>query len=116
MDVSFSRLFKITPPFLYTRLDLRVARQIQYRCGNTQGPWNQLPPIDFLVNGVEGIRLTDAMDTYFNGPDNRDDLMFTSESVGNTVSCRIHVGGPCSGGLHVFSSHLASSRDIGRSR
>ena len=93
-----SRLFKITPP-LYTRLDLRVARQFQYRCANPQGPWTQLPSIDFSVNHIEGIRLTDAMNLYFDGPDNRDDLMFTSESVKNTVSCRIHVGGPWSAGL-----------------
>ena len=99
-----SHLFKITPLFLYTRLDLRVARQFRYRCVNPQGPWTQLPSIDFSVNRIEGIRLTDAMNLYFDGPDNRDDLMFTSESVKNTVSCRIHVGGPWSAGLDFCSS------------
>jgi len=55
---------------------------------NTQ-KWQKLPDIVFKVGGVDGIRLTEAMNLYFNGPDDRDQLMFTDGKFGSSFSCRI---------------------------
>jgi len=41
------------------------------------------------------MQLTDALNIHFPGPDDRDDLMFTHDSIGNSVSCRIIVRGFC---------------------
>ena len=84
----------MTPPTpLQTRPHLRKVEQISYKCGNVQKGWVTLPPISFKVGGVEGIKLTDAMNLRFNGPDDRDELMFTGGSVGKSISCRIQVRG-----------------------
>ena len=68
-----------------------MASQVEYKCWNSQGEWAKLPDIDFRVKGEDGINLTDAMDERFDGPDGRDDLMFTDESVKGSVACRIIV-------------------------
>jgi len=68
--------------------------QVLYKPDIVQRGWAPLETIDFKMNGVEGMRLTDAMDRYVGGLDGRDEPMFQSGGgVGNSVSCRIHVGG-----------------------
>ena len=86
------RHLDLPPSFLPGRPELRKVQQEVYVSKNPQKEWIRLPDIDFRVGGVEGIRLTDAKDTYFDGPDDRDDLVFTGGDVGNSVSCRINVG------------------------
>ena len=78
---------------LSTRPDLRLVEQNPYKCGNEQRDWESLASIDFRVLGVEGIRLTDAMNLRFSDLDGRDDPMFEDETIGNSVSCRIGVRG-----------------------
>jgi len=68
-----------------------MVEQFPYRC-ETQNGWNPLPSIDFKVRGKEGMNLTDAANiAEFDGPDYRDDLMFTHGGIGNSISCRIEV-------------------------
>ena len=81
------------PAVLRTRQDLRMVMQDPYKPDIVQKGWIPLPSVAFDVNGVEGIKLTDAMKPRFNGPDGRDELMFTDGHVGNSVSCRIQVRG-----------------------
>ena len=91
----------ITPPaILPTRPDLRIVEQILYNRDNPRGGWAPLHSIDFAVDGQEGIKLTDAMNLRFNGPDGRDHPMFTHESIGNSVSCRMEVRGISDSDLH----------------
>ena len=61
-----------------------------YRCESAQR-WKPLSPIDFIVQGCEGINLADAMNMKFSKLDGRDDLMFMDEGTGNSVSLRIDV-------------------------
>jgi hypothetical protein len=61
-----------------------------YRCESAQR-WKPLPPIDFIVQGCEGINLVDAMNMNFSHLDDRDDPMFADKETGNTVSLRIDV-------------------------
>ena len=75
--------------------------QIEYKNGNSQGQWAKLPDIDFRVKGKDGINLPDAMNEHFDGPDGRDDLMFTDGNVGGSISCRTIVST-----LHAGSFHL----------
>jgi hypothetical protein len=63
-----------------------------------------------LTDPIEGIRLTDAKDTYFDGPESRDDLMFTAREIGSSVSCRILVRTTYDGS-HCYSTCLISSTD-----
>ena len=88
-----------------------MVPQVQYKPGNVQN-WAKLPDIVFKVGGVHGIRLTEAMDAYFAGPDDRDQLMFTNGNFGSSVSCRITVCAPRGGKFHNYSSVSLSSRDI----
>ena len=60
--------------------------QDPYHCEISQKGWIPLPPIDFKDKGKEGIRLTDAMNLRFDGPDNRDDPMFEDGNIGNSVT------------------------------
>ena len=60
---------------------------------------------------MDGIRLTEAMDTYFNGPDDRDQLMFTNGNFGGSFSCRISVRAPFDGEFRGYSNSSYSSRD-----
>lgn len=76
-------------PSLPGRPDLLIVQQVQYGAGSKQLDWNKLPNIYFNHAGREGVSLVDAMDTYFNGPDGRDELVFTCGNVGVAVSCRI---------------------------
>ena len=76
-----------TPPLL------RKIAQDPYKCENLQKGWTPLEPIDFTVNGKEGMRLADAMSRRFCGLDGRDDYMFGNGGLGTSVSCRIHVRG-----------------------
>lgn len=78
-----------TPLTLPNRPDLRLVHQIEYKSGSPQGKLQQLPDINFRVKGKEGINLMDAMNERFDGPDGRDDLMFTDGNVKGTVACRI---------------------------
>jgi len=73
-------------------LRLRVVEQVSYNYDVTQTGWTPLETIDFGVKGVKGMRLIDAVNLRFDGPDERDELMFQS-GVGTSVSCRIHVRG-----------------------
>ena len=75
-----------------TRPDLRLVEQTQYQCGYKQQSWEPLPSIDFMVEGMEGIRLTDATNLRFCHLYGRDDLMF-QRTAGNSISCRIEVRG-----------------------
>ena len=59
------------------------------------------------MKGREGIRLTDAMDPYFGGLDDRDDLMFAGDTVGTSVSCRNHVRVLYGGALYCRSTPLS---------
>ena len=86
------RHLNLPPSFLPGRPELRRVQQDVYVSKNPQKEWIRLPDIDFRVGGIDGIRLTDAKDTRFDGPDDRDDLVFTSGDVGHSVSCRIAVG------------------------
>jgi len=85
----------IPPAILFTRPHLHKVEQDPYESENLQKDWTPLPPIEFKVNGVEGMSLTDAMNRHFDGLDGRDDPMFTDESIRNSVSCRIDVRGFC---------------------
>ncbi|KAF9789471.1 hypothetical protein BJ322DRAFT_537059 [Thelephora terrestris] len=73
---------------LPTHPDLRAVQQNMYRCESAQR-WKPLPPIDFIVQGCEGINLVDAMNMNFSHLDDRDDPMFADKETGNTVSLRI---------------------------
>ena len=84
----------IIPP---SRSNLHVVEQVLYRYRAQQKGWEPQPSIEFRVQGTEGIKLTDALNIRFNGPDGRDDLMFTHDSTGSSVSCRIAVRGFCVG-------------------
>lgn len=81
------------PAFLLERPLLHMVEQVPYQCKSSQKGWTPLPSIDFKVKGVEGIKLTDAMNLCFDGPDDRDEKMFTDDRVGNSVLCRIDVRG-----------------------
>lgn len=70
--------------------DLLVVRQIKY--GNPGKIYTQLPDICFTVGNKEGIKLTDALDTSFNGLDSRDELMFDGDTR-SAISCRINFDG-----------------------
>jgi hypothetical protein len=72
------------------------VRQKYYEVACKQN-WDKLPDIVFTVGGMDGIRLTQAMDAYFPGPDGRDLLMFTNGKVGSSISCRINVCALCDG-------------------
>ena len=72
-----------------------MVGQVLYRCKTQQKGWAPLPSIEFRVQGEEGMSLTDALNIRFDGPDGRDDLMFTHDNIGNSVSCRIAVRGFC---------------------
>ena len=94
-----------TPPtILPTRPDLHIAEQILYNRDNPRGGWvPKFHSIDFTVYGREGIKLTDAMNLCFDGPDGRYHPMFTHESIGTSVSCRIEVRGISDSDLHRYS-------------
>lgn len=74
-----------------TSLHLLVVEQDQYKHDVTG--WTPLEAIDFKVKGVKGMRLIDAVNLRFNGPDERDEPMFQRGGTGTSVSCRIHVRG-----------------------
>jgi hypothetical protein len=63
--------------------------QLPYKCGNTQGSWEQKPPILFFEWGCLGMKLSDAAKEDFKGMNNRDDSPL-EEKRGITI--RIHVG------------------------
>ena len=79
----------------------------------TQKDWVPFPPIDFVVKGNKGMKLTDAMNPRFDGPDGRDDLMFTQDGIGNSVSCRLHVCGFRGGDSIVAQSPTCSISSMG---
>ena len=87
----------MTPPIpLPTRPHFHIVEQVPYRCGTLQNGWTALhESIEFKVKGLEGINLIDAMNERFDGPDGRDDNMFTDDRIGNSISCRIEVRGFC---------------------
>jgi len=81
------------PAILHTRHDLRMVESDLYQSENVQNGWIPRDPIVFKVKEIEGIKLTDAMNLRFDGPDDRDQLMFTDDHVGSSVSCRVKVRG-----------------------
>lgn len=83
----------VPPAIPPTPLHLRIVEQVPYTYDVAQTGWTPLEAIDFKVKGVKGMRLTDAMNLRFDGPDERDELMFQSGGVGTSISCRIHVCG-----------------------
>jgi len=75
------------------------VEQDPYHCEISQKGWIPLPPIVFKDKGKEGIRLTDAMNLHFDGPDDRDDPMFEDGNIGNSVTFRIRVREFCDSNL-----------------
>ena len=64
--------------------------QTKYYCESTQkGREGLLPPIDFTVDGNEGIKLTDALNMNYSHLDGRDASMFVDGDAGPSVSLRI---------------------------
>ena len=108
----------MTAQSLLGRPGLQVLRQIAYESGNEQKNRPQFVDINFSVGGKEGIRLPDAMDRIFDGPDGRDELMFTNENIGSSISCRIIVSVPCAGDRHSSSIAFISLKGtvLGRRR
>lgn len=100
--MALDHVFLQLSPFRCGRPNLRRVQQIVYTSGNPQRDWIKLPDISFAVGGVEGIRLTDAMNPFFDGPDGRDGLMFTSGDTGNSVSCRVIVRASRSDNLRYY--------------
>ena len=83
----------MTPPTAPpTCCDLHIVEQVPYKC-EIQKDWVPFPPIDFKVKGKKGMKLTDAMNLHFDGPDGRDDPMFTQEGIGNSILFRVQVRG-----------------------
>lgn len=72
---------------------LCIIEQVPYQCDVAQNGWTCLKTIYFKVEGVEGIKLTEAMKLRFSGLEGRDDPMFMNNRVGTSVSCRISVRG-----------------------
>lgn len=107
-----------TQPTLPSPPELRIVPQDKYKCANSQGDWNRIPDIHFRVKGTEGIKLTDAMNIHFDGPDGRDDPMFTDDNVGNSVSCRIAFQGcrPCRARQIVTTNHKKERARITRKK
>ena len=90
-------------------------QQVPYETKSMQKDWTPFPPIGFKVRGREGMKLIDAMNLYFDGPDGRDDLMFTRDGIGNCITCRIQVRGSCGGDSIITQSpFLISLRDTPR--
>ena len=90
--------------------------QVPYHCKTQQKGWTPLPSIDFRVQGRDGMNLTDALNVRFDGPDGRDDLMFTHDSIGNSVSCRMEVRGFCDRTFIVTQSFTRLVQGIPRVR
>ncbi|KAF9785328.1 hypothetical protein BJ322DRAFT_1108780 [Thelephora terrestris] len=89
-DQQIGRSIQSTPSSPPRPSELRIlVRQKKYEVPNKQ-KWDKLDDIVFTVRGRDGIELPQAMDTYFNGPDDRDLLMFTNGEVGSSISCRIN--------------------------
>lgn len=78
-----------TPLSLPSRPELRPVPQVEYKDRKPRGKWVKLPDIDFRVKGKDGINLIDAKNERFDGPDDRDDLMFMDGNVGSSISCRM---------------------------
>jgi len=93
-----------------------MVEQVPYRCKTQQKGWERHPSIEFRVQGTKGMELTDALNLRFNGPDGRDDLMFTHDSIGNSVSCRIAVRGFCDRTLTITQSLIRLVQGIPRVR
>ena len=62
--------------------------------------WTPRPPIDFKVEGMKGLKLTDAMDLCFGGLDGHDDPIFVYDDVGDSITCRMDVRGFCDSRSH----------------
>ncbi|KAF9778491.1 hypothetical protein BJ322DRAFT_498605 [Thelephora terrestris] len=82
---------------LLGRPDFQAVDQTKYYCDATQRGWKALPPVDFSVQGNEGIKLTDAMNMLFPNLHGRDDPMFMEGGAGPSVSLRIEIVGHQSG-------------------
>jgi hypothetical protein len=80
-------IIQLTPLPLIGRPDLRLLRQVEY--SSRLSNWFKLPDIYFSVGGKDGINAVDARNASFDGPDGRDDLMFTDGNVGSCISCRM---------------------------
>lgn len=78
------------PPPITHRIKINQPR---YVSENSQNNWTPQISVDFSVNGQPGVRLTDALDPHFPGPDRRDDKMFQYSGAGSSISCRIHFPG-----------------------
>jgi len=110
----------VPPVVLITGPDLRIVEQEPYRCESAQKGWDPLSPrwIDFQADVLEGIRLTDAIDTRFGHPDDRDDPMFTDLAVGTSVSCRMEFKGysACTPRQIVTTNHRRVKSPISREK
>ena len=109
-----SHLFQESPPFIPGRPDLRVVRQVAYQSGSSRDLWSKLPNIDFRVRGLEGIRLTDALNVHSDELDQRDDLMFATSDVGTAISCRILVCALYNSDFNCHSVLAVSSKGFSR--
>ena len=85
------------PTIQLSHSDLHMVEQNTYQCTTRGQHWDPLPSINFKVQDMEGINLTDAMNLRFNGLDNCDDPVFTHDCIGGSISCRISVCGLCDG-------------------
>ena len=92
-----------SPVTLLTRPDLCKVEQVTYKCDFQQKKRIEHLPIDFRVQGKEGIKLADAVNLHFSNLEGRDDPMFTDQSIGNSVSCRMAVRGFCECSLYRYS-------------
>ena len=61
------------------------------------------------------MKSIDAINPRFDGPDGRDDLMFTQDGIGISVSCRLHVCGFRGGDSIVAQSPTCSISSMGTS-
>ena len=101
--------------FLDGRPDHHRVQLVPYQSGNSQNRWTRFPDIDVRVSGSAGIKLSDALNVYFDGPDGRDDLMFTNGAIGNSVLCRlsVRIRAPYNSGFRCWWTHyLVSLKDI----
>jgi hypothetical protein len=64
-------------------------RRGAFNHGRKQWDYQPLKPIAFSANGLEGIKISNALREDFSGLDGRDDLLL--QGTGGFISCRLSV-------------------------